>query len=73
MGNCRKATQPTRRTPTIKRVVATGRRMNGRDGLIAGIRRHAPSRGSRSVAHLVLETEMQNRGPRHSCLPRGWD
>ncbi len=73
MGNSRKATQPTSRTPTIKSVVATGRRMNGRDGLIAGSLRHCPSTGSPFVADLERGTEMQDRGPRHSNRLPDWD
>src|SRR5579872_126611 len=33
MGSCRKATRPTRTTPAISSEVATGRRMNNREGL----------------------------------------
>ena len=56
MGNWRKATQPTRRTPTIRRVVATGRRINGRDGLIAEILRPDPSTAFRIAKHPGQET-----------------
>ena len=56
MGNWRKATQPTRRTPTIRRVVATGRKMNGRDGLIAEIPQLGPLTAFRIAKHPGQET-----------------
>src|SRR5258708_32914329 len=83
MGNCRKATQPTRRTPTIRRVVATGRRMNGRDESLAAVHSAAgryhppdgrrPSRGLGcfpAITHLAVAASRLPHDPGTNVLSR---
>src|ERR1700741_2473066 len=49
-GKKRKATAPARATAAVNRVVATGRCMNGEEGLIGLIRRHALCAALRSTS-----------------------